>query len=63
MTVSHRARVSRRVYTTTFLVMAAVLTLLASGAAAAGPDVTVAPTMTKGAPTARVTIVEFSDYQ
>ncbi len=43
--------------------MAAVLTLLASGAAAAGPDVTVALTMTKGASTARVTIVEFSDYQ
>ena len=26
-------------------------------------DLTVEPTMVKGAPTARVTIVEFSDYQ
>jgi hypothetical protein len=64
-----RRRTARRprVYTfrTALLgVVLAVIALRAGGAGAQPPvDITVEPTMVKGAPDARVTIVEFSDYQ
>ena len=55
-----------RVYTTLLSVLVVVLLLAGWGTiprAHAQVDVTVDPAMTKGAPGARVTIFEFSDYE
>jgi hypothetical protein len=53
-----------RVYTIRVALLVTVLMLGGGGAGAQAPvDLTVEPTMVKGAPTAPVTIVEFSDYQ
>ena len=64
----NRARVTttrrRRVYTIRTAWLLALVALVASGAGAQTPiDLTVEPTMVKGANGAAVTIVEFSDYQ
>ena len=53
-----------RVYTIRFLLLLMALACCVSVAGAQAPvDLTVEPSMVKGAPAARVTIVEFSDYQ
>lgn len=49
-----------RVYT---IVAVTISCSLAGGEARGQVDLTAAPSMVKGAPAARVTIVEFSDYQ
>ena len=54
----------RRVYTIRTAWLLALGLLLASPGGAQTPaDLTLEPTMVKGPATARVTIVEFSDYQ
>ena len=66
-----RRRTARRPRVYTFrtalpvVVLAVVVLALLAGRTGAQPpvDITVEPTMVKGAPDARVTIVEFSDYQ
>ena len=59
-----RAIRSPRVYTAALCaVIVVVAGLAAGGRARAQVDITVQPWMTKGAATAPVTIVEFSDYQ
>ena len=63
-----RSSTARRpgVYTRRAVLLALVLVLvLVRGVAAVEMlgDITVEPTMVKGPPSARVTIVEFSDYQ
>ena len=50
----------RRVYT---IVALAISCSLTTGEARGQANLTAAPSMVKGAPAARVTIVEFSDYQ
>jgi hypothetical protein len=53
-----------RVYTIRAAWLLAALAGFAGGAVAqTAPELGAAPTMVKGAPTAPVTIVEFSDYQ
>ena len=52
-----------RVYTIRVALLVAVLALTGGAGAQAPMDLTVEPTMVKGAATAPVTIVEFSDYQ
>ena len=59
-----RALRSRRVYTSALgVVLLVAACLVLGGIARAQVDITVQPWMTKGAATAPVTIVEFSDYQ
>ena len=61
-----RSRTARRpgVYTRRVVLLALVLVLVRGVAAVEMlGDITVEPTMVKGPPGARVTIVEFSDYQ
>ena len=54
----------RRVYTIWTVWFVTLLALLAGGVGAqTAPAIDADPTMVKGAPTAPVTIVEFSDYQ
>jgi hypothetical protein len=52
-----------RVYTIRFLLLMALACCVSVAGAQAPIDLTVEPSMVKGASTARVTIVEFSDYQ
>jgi hypothetical protein len=52
-----------RVYTIRFLLLMALACWVSVAGAQAPIDLTVEPSMVKGASTARVTIVEFSDYQ
>jgi hypothetical protein len=66
--VVNRVRVTAarrgRVYTIRTACLASLLALVAGGALAQAPPESGAdPVMIKGLPSARVTIVEFSDYQ
>lgn len=54
-----RTRPSWRVYTIALVAVA----LLSSAAARAQVELTIEPAMVRGPQTARVTILEFSDYQ
>jgi len=58
--VSSRVGWFRRVYT---IVALAISCSLTTGEARGQANLTAAPSMVKGASAARVTIVEFSDYQ
>jgi hypothetical protein len=58
--VRSRGRWSPRVY---YIVALVISFSLGTGGARGQVDLTAPPSMIKGAPAARVTIVEFSDYQ